>query len=332
MNSRTAPFEALTQRAFPQRAFPMPRLPDADAIDVRALMRTLWKARVRILAAAALCGMLALMLVSLVTPTYTAASKIMLDPRKAQIITNNQLVADLDASEQVVNGELAVLRSNLLLEQVIRTTDPAVLDLIDPALRPKSLIARMKAGVSELLKRNDEAAPPPDAETLAAWRMERLVGTVRRMLTIYNEPSSFVMVIRVQSENPRAAQVLADGMAETYIGLQLDARQQAVGQATEWLEERLAVLRAEVEAAEAAVAQFQAESLIMDGGTLDNATQQLANLTGQLIEARAARVEAEARLEQLSAVVGRQGMSAASQIVDTPALQSLRVQALVFSV
>lgn len=323
MNSRIAPFEALAQRALP-----VARMPDADAIDVRGLLRTFWKARLRIAGVAFACGLLVFLLISLITPTFTAYSKVMLDPRKAQIITSNQLLSDLDASEPVVNGELAVLRSNLLLEKVIAASDPAFLDRIDPALKPKSMMSRVKSGVKWAVTFGSTADAPVDAETAAAQRIERLVGTMRGMLTVYNEPSSYVMVIKAQSAEPVVAQRLANAVAETYIAMQLDTRQTAVGQAAEWLEDRLQVLRSEVEAAEAAVAEFQAQSLIMDGGTLDNATQQLANLTGQLIDARAARVEAEARLSQLRQVIETEGMAAAAQIVDTLALQGLRAQAL----
>ncbi|MEX0284246.1 MAG: GumC family protein [Paracoccaceae bacterium] len=322
MNSRIAPFETLAARALP-----VARQADADAVDVRGLMRTLWKARLRIVGAALATGILVFLLTSLMTSTYTAYAKVMLDPRKAQIVTGNQLLADLDASEPVVNGELAVLRSNLLLEAVVGNLDPAFQDRIDPALKPKSLISRVKSTVTSALGGTEETVQLSEAEK-AARRTRRLAGTIRSMLKVVGEPSSYVMTIKVQSEDPAVAARIANTVAQTYIDSQLDSRQQAVEQATGWLEERLAVLRSEVEAAEAAVGQFQAESLIMDGGTLDNASQQLANLTGQLIEARAARVEAEARLEQLRQVIDTQGMEAASLIVDTPALQNLRAQAL----
>lgn len=322
MNSRIAPFETLAQRALP-----LPRLPDADAVDVRALGRTFWKARFRILLAAMAAGALVFLLASLVTPVYTSTAKVMLDPRKAQIITGNQLVANLDASEPIVNGELAVLRSNLLLETLVRSADPALMDRIDPALQAKSVTAQAKSWVKGMLSFGP-ASPPPDPATAEARRIERLSNTVRGMLTVYNESSSYVMVIRAQSPDPAVARALANLVATTYLDMQLAARQASVGQATEWLEERLTVLKGEVETAEAAVADFQAKSLIMDGGTLDNASQQLANLTSQLIDARAARVEAKARLAQLSSVIDEQGMEAAARIVDTPALQALRAQAL----
>ena len=74
MNSRIAPFEALAQRALP-----VARMPDADAIDVRGLLRTFWKARLRIAGVAFACGLLVFLLISLITPTFTAYSKVMLD-------------------------------------------------------------------------------------------------------------------------------------------------------------------------------------------------------------------------------------------------------------
>ena len=209
MNSRIAPFEALAQRALP-----VARMPDADAIDVRGLLRTFWKARLRIAGVAFACGLLVFLLISLITPTFTAYSKVMLDPRKAQIITSNQLLSDLDASEPVVNGELAVLRSNLLLEKVIAASDPAFLDRIDPALKPKSMMSRVKSGVKWAVTFGGTADAPVDAETAAAQRIERLVGTMRGMLTVYNEPSSYVMVIKAQSAEPVVAQRLANAVAE----------------------------------------------------------------------------------------------------------------------
>ncbi len=324
MNSRTAPFDALAHRALPIGM--SGRLPDADAVDVRALLRTLWKARLKIAIAAIAVGVLVFALVSLITPTYTAYAKVMLDPRKVQIVTGSQLLSDLDASESVVNGELAVLRSNILLGAVVDSMAPDMLDRIDPALKPKSLTSRIKSSITSVL--SNKTSPVLTPEAAAARRKERLVGTVRSKLTVYNEPSSYVMAIKVQSEDPLAAKEVANAVALTYIDSQLGARQSAVERATGWLEERLDVLRGEVEAAEAAVSRFQAEALIMDGGTLDNASQQLANLTSQLIQARAERVEAEARLEQLNQVIDAQGMEAAALIVDTLALQGLRAQAL----
>ena len=212
MNSRIAPFEALTARAAPlvQRV-------DADAVDVRALFATFWKARTRILIAALTVGIIVFALVSMMAPTYTAHSKIMLDTRKAQIITNNEVVADLEATEQVVNGELAVLRSNLLMQQVIAELDPRVLDLIDPALQPKSVTDKIKGGINWAVAQvlgPREVAPPVDAATAEAYRTERLVNAVRKRLKIYNEANSYVMVIRADTQHPVVSLALANAVAQ----------------------------------------------------------------------------------------------------------------------
>ncbi len=333
MNTRIAPFQTLSLRAgaLSRRGVGAVPEPDGDAVDIRALMRTFWQNRWRVLAAMALAGLVTLIAVSLMTPTYRAYSKVMLDPRKAQIITNAEVVSDLNPSEQVVNGEIAVLRSNILMQRVIEAVDPSVLEKIDPALQPESLMSRAKGWLG-LLRGTVGGAGGDGAETAVLTpeqqRIERLVSAIRARVKIYTEPSSYVMVIRVESRYPVVAMALANTIANSYISQQIENRRAAVGRATGWLEDRLRTLRAQVEAAEAAVAEFQAKSLIANGGTLDTASQQLADLNRQLIDARAARVEAEARLEQLRSVVEQQGLEAAAQIVDTPALAALRAQAL----
>ena len=68
-----------------------------------------------------LAGMVvAFLLTSQITPQYTALSKVMLDPRKSRVVTDTEVVSNLDLTDQVVNSEVAVLRSNLLIERVIR--------------------------------------------------------------------------------------------------------------------------------------------------------------------------------------------------------------------
>ncbi|RVT86917.1 hypothetical protein DXV76_02170 [Rhodobacteraceae bacterium CCMM004] len=323
----------MNSRIFPSETLPFlgdrrGRGGDPDTIDIRALARTFWKRRWWILAAMLVCGIATYLAVGAGAPVYTAQSKVILDPRKAQIITAVEVVADLDPSEQIVNGEIATLRSNLLLEEVIADLPPEVIDEIDPANAPPGALDTLIGGAKERLG----LAPPPAAEPSAAdaedQRVRRLTWAVRQMLTVFSESDSYVIVIRIEAGAPVLAATLANAISEEYIRLQLDGRRDAVGQATTYLEERLETLRGQVEAAEAAVARYRAESLVTDGGTLDAASQQLASLNGQLIEARAARVEAEARYRQLVSVVESEGRVAAARIVTTPVIETLRDQQL----
>ncbi|KAF0675861.1 GumC family protein [Profundibacterium mesophilum] len=327
----------MNSRIFPNETGPFigGRLPpggsgggDPDAVDLRGLLRTFWKRRWSILGVMLALGALTWFAVSQMTPVYTAQAKLILDPRNPDIITQDKVVADLDLTSQIVNGEIAVLRSNLLIEDAIRTIGAEALAPIDPALAPPSLRERLAERLNILLGRPAEDSPLPAADLDDPARTERLVRAVRRNLSVFSDGDSYVIVVRVEAGDPQVAALLANTLAERYITLQLDTRRDAVGQATDWLEERLTDLRAQVEEAEAAVANFSADSLLKDGGTLENASQQLASLNGQLITARSARVEAEARLDQLEKVIAEEGKEQAARIVTTPAIEALRAQAL----
>lgn len=325
MNSRVNPVEALPVL----RNRDVLRDQDHDSVDVRAVLRVFWKKRWLILGSMMAAGILVLILVSKITPTYTAYARVMLDPRKTQIVTDNQVIADLNPSTQIVNGEIAIIRSNILIGEVVGVLDAKYLDHLDPALRKKSLLSRAKSSVKGLfssgLSDGEVASPFMSPEE---QREKRLIGTIQRKLKVYSEPDSFVITIKVQADDPVIAMTVANKIAEQYINVQLDARKDAVDQATDWLEQRLGVLEGEVETAEAAVAEFRAERLVLDGGTLENATQQLTNLNNQLILTRSDRAEAEAEFEQFKLMIAQDGLDRAAEILSTPPIDALHAQAL----
>lgn len=304
---------------------------DRDAVDVRAVLRVFWMRRWLILGTMMLSGFLIYILISQITPTYTAHSRVILDSRKTQIVTDNQVIADINPSQQIVNGEIAIIRSNILIGEVVASLDQGFLDHLDPALREPSLQARAKSAVKEVIER----FIPPAEQTAPSFltpeeqREIRLIGAIKRDLKVFNEPDSFVITIRYEADNPIIAMTIANMVAEQYVSVQLDVRKGAIDQATDWLEQRLNALEQEVETAESAVANFRAERLVLDGGTLENATEQLSSLNSQLILTRSQRAAAEAELEQLQQVIAQDGLERAAEIVSTPAIDELHARASV---
>ncbi len=320
MNSRAARFQAQSLNGKE-----VPTALDFDAIETRSLFVALWQGRWKIGGLAFAVGVLVWIAMLQVTPTYTVYSKLMLDTRKAQIVGRDEVVADVTPSQQIVNGEIGVLQSNLVIEKMLAGLTPQQLDELDPALKPKSLLSRVKGAVRWLVA----ASPPPASDTdAAASRQARLADAVRGIRTAYAQPDSYVMVLRVDSADPVLARDVANGLTDAYIALQLENRRSAVVRATTWLEEQLTDLRQKVETSERAVAQFQADSLIADGGTLDNVTQQLGALNAELAATRTARVEAESRLSQMNDVLVNQNIESAAAIIDTPAMKELAAQQL----
>ena len=86
-------------------------------------------------------------------------------------------------------------------------------------------------------------------------------------------------------------------------------------QATAWVQEQVNEARATVEAAEAALAEYRSDALTREGGTYETSTQQLGNLSSQLVVARSERVTAEAQYEQLRNLLENQGLEALAKAV-----------------
>ncbi|SDL16057.1 GumC family protein [Aliiruegeria lutimaris] len=310
MNSRIMPSD-LNSFA---RARRTPQPQDADAVDLRGLWRTIWRRRWLVIGFGMGFAILTYFAINfLVTPKYTALAKVMLDPRKAQIITNEEVVRDLDLSEEVVNGEAAVLRSNVLIQEVIETIG---IERFEP-MTPKTF-----EWVADVAAEGD-----PDALAYAReQQMQAVVYVIRKNLSIYREGDSYVIGIRTENPDRFLSAEIANTIADTYIGGQISGRVDKARRATSWLEARVDELRKEVEAAEIAVAEYRARSLLADGSTLETVTDQIGQLAGQLVAARADLATAEASHERLVSVASEGGFAAVARIVTSPLIEQLNAE------
>jgi len=283
------------------RVYPPQDLGDADAIELRALggvFRKRWKL---LFGAATISAIIAFLLVSLMPPTYKAQAKLILDPRKAQIITDGEVVADLDPSLQIMNGEIAILQSNLLLGDVVRTLGPGRLMEIDP-----------NAG---------------KIDVPTATRIEGLIAVIRKDLRVFGEGDSYVIVVEYSAEDRLLAMDMTNAVVNRYLALQVDGRQETIGQATIWLEDRLRSLEMEVAAKEERIATMRTESLLENGGALENAAQQVTTLNNQLVIASAERLTAQAQVQLLDRLLEENNVEEALAVVSSAAIDSLRNQA-----
>lgn len=338
MNSRVLPFEtgAIGGALGGGRGRDVPRgrrgggrPEEPDHVDVRELFRMLWRRRKVILAAIAVCVLLALIVTRLMTPTYTGLSKVLVESRPTQVTgapPTNPLESQLN--DQVVNSEVAVLQSNVLIQQAIESIGVDRLSAMDPANRKPSLIARGIGAVKQLVGLGGAARPAPrdpDAPvpTPAELKLQRLTWAVSKDLRITREGQSYVIDIKVSNPDPVLAAVLANGIADQYIASQVSGRQDSAANATRFLSGRLAELQKQVELAESKVEKYRAENLIVDGGTLEAAQQQLGQLNNQLINARADQIAAQARYDRIQQVIKSGGLAAVSSIVSSPAIDTL---------
>lgn len=329
-------FDVMNKGILPleSRALRLARTPvqpnDTDRVEVRHLFATLWRRKWVVLASMLICAVIAAALVGRVTPQYTAVSKIMLDPRERRVLNNREVVGNLDLREPVVNSEAAFLSSNVLIERVVRRIGEDRLSALVPPPAPASdaepgPVSRL---IDRLGGRGDQAGESPATvpaapETAEARRLEQLVYAIRKDLTVFREGDSYVIAIRSVTTDPVLSMEIANGLAEEYIAAQLEGRTEIARRATDWLQSRVDALAAEVQTAEEKVQEFRAEALILEGGSVNAASQQLAELNSQAVLARADRVAAEARYQQIVNVVEENGVAAVADIVTSPMIEQL---------
>jgi len=275
------------------------------------------------------------------TPTYSATSYVMIEPGQTKIVDAVAAVmAGSAADSEAVESETRVLQSRDLAERVI---DKLQLDK-DPefnsSLRPPSALTRylapikravssqvaaLKRLVTAVLSGQPEEAPAAtDASQLLR---ESIVDAVLGNLTVSVDGRSRVISIAFDSESASMAADGANAFAELYIVRQVETKSEVAKTANQWLNERLASLRQQVETSEAVAEEYRAKHGLIANGDVTITTQEATDIGGQLALARSRRAEAEARLHEAQSVAAKPGgTDATSAVLGSGLIQSLRVQ------
>jgi exopolysaccharide transport family protein len=217
---------------------------------------------------------------ALTPPRYAATAQVMLDPRREKVTAIDDVLSGLPADSAVVDTEAEVLKSRALAERVVAglalERDPE----FNPELRPGLFAPTPAATAPERRKRHD-----------------RLIDGVLRRLKVRRAGLTYLIEVRFESASPHKAARIADAFADRYIEAQLDARFEATRKANKWLNGRLVRLRAEVQAAEAAVERYKTDNGLMSAQGATLTEQEISSLNQQVALGRVQQAESEARLQ-----------------------------------
>lgn len=281
-----------------------------DFIDLENLLRIALRQAKAVIVCVAIAALLGVIYLQTTPPTYTSSARVLIDNRLGEIIEDVSPVSVNMQTDAEVLSQVEVVRSARLAGAVV---DKLHLDQNEAFLYPPvSLFDRMLGRIRGLkdwvLPR---ASPPETASQSGSQDQARAEVDPRRQAAIqalqggvHAERSgrSFVISITYKSHDPRLASSISNAYAEAYLADQLNASFDATEQATVWLQGRLDELRESSQAAALEVERYRAEhGLAAARGQLIT-DQQLAELTGQLIEAQADTARAQARYEQYRSI------------------------------
>lgn len=320
MNNRTTERESVT--------LPVPSLPSfQDEVDLRQSLRVIRRRKLTIISTILLFTGLAALAVLQTTRKYTAEAVLVVDAREPQVVNMPAVAPTLRPGEAIVRSEVDVVTSKATIERVVDGLDLMNDPEFNSRLSPRPpLLDRLAGLLPAAWRPAPSAAPPAAAPVPDATARAAVIEAVRGGLKVNNESQSVTLLLSYTATDPAKAAAIANAFADAYLGAQVQAKQEATRRATAWLGERLEGLSREVQATEQAVQAFRERHQLIEarGGTLT--TQQLAELSTQLVMARAEAAQAEARLRDVRQAATGRALEGASAIVASPLIQVLRQQ------
>ena len=289
-----------------------------DGITLTEIFRIL-RRRIGIIAISTIAVvLLAVTVVVVVRPLYTATSTVLIDPRRPNVV-------NLDTTESTIQSpatDNSTIESQVLLAQSIAVLRHVVETLKlyeDPDFKPKpGLLGPIKKLFSSPAPQKID---PHEAEILGA------VAVLQDRLKVTRERNSFLVDIGVSAHNPEKAAQISNAIANGYFNELIRSKADATKTAAGWLNQQLSDLKSRVAASDKAVEEYRAaHNLTMTQGETVNG-QQITDLNTKLIEARAEEAEARAKYDQVARIAkNKSDPGSVSEALASDTIARLRAQ------
>ncbi len=281
-----------------QKSVTPPSNSEDDVIDLSTLLGALWRGKVYILtavfAAVLLSGIYAYVLA---TPMYRSTAVVMLNNREEQVVELGNVVGGLTADSTVVNTEVEVLKSRILLGKVVDELELTE----DPEFNTSLQTASMISKIEESMKSALLPTSPDTGTSIPASTRDRTISALRSAITISNISRSLVFQVTVETMDRDKSARIANTLADLYILNQLEVKFEATEQATTWLTERVTDLQIALENAEEEVKDFRAGTSLVSTEALRGLEVQVKDMRERIDNTQAAQEAAETRLAAMRA-------------------------------
>ncbi len=310
----------------PQTTRPLDEKGASDAFDVRLLQDFIARRWKIVMMTTLVVMALTFLALLAATPRYTATVQVLLEQRKEKIFGSDSVMPDLNLESGAIDSQISVIQSINLLRRVVEKEH-----LTEDAEFGKSGRAGLLSFVAGLFKSDEVVkSAAPKLEGAIPTDVLRSIGRLRGALDVKRINRTYVLGISVTSEDAAKAARLANSVADSFVVDQLDARYDAAKRASTWLAERMEGLREQVRQSEEAVAKFRKDNNLINVSSEGKTTiseQQLSDLNGKLIAARAETAEKRAKYEQALQVNSRGGnLQAIPDVVRSTVISALRMQ------
>ncbi|MGI9407777.1 MAG: GumC family protein [Hyphomicrobiaceae bacterium] len=283
-----------------------------DDIDITALWRAVMDKKKLLLLSALGVGAITFLAMSLVTPVYTATTRIIIENDETfynQPSGQNQprdTAPRLD--KEAVISQVHVLRSRDLAADVIKKLRLPLVPEFNSALDDGGFLSILTGGSQ-------------------GTEEERVLRAFEDKLSVYPIKESRIISVDMSSVDPELAAAAANALAEGYIAWQRGRQVNQTRGESESLGRQLEDLREAVAKADFKLEKFRSETGLYAGqNNVTLSAQQLSEVNSQLSLAKAQRSESEARARQIREMLNSGSVDAAPDVLRSQLIQRLLEQ------
>ena len=253
---------------------------EGGGVDVRQLWAIILH-RAPLGLAAALAAFLAVMLIVMqAQPIYASSATVLIDPRQATVIKNQEVVGALPAETSVVDTQVEMLKTRTLAAIVAQKlklyNDPE----FNTAASQKKLFGVIPLPTGKATRVTNDA----------------VVDNLMHHVWIRRLGLTYVIQVDVKSMSAKKAALIANTWVQEYLSGQIQSKAGLTKGADVWLTGQLDRLRSESEAAETLVQQYTNAHGLMSSEGSTMAEQEVSKLNDQIAIAQADLAEKQGRL------------------------------------
>ena len=271
-----------------------------------------------------------------ITPLYSAQTTLLIEGVQQKVVNIESVAQGIKPDYYTNETQAAVIRSRDLIGKVVDKLDLYNNPLFNPELAPPKagMLDALKAMIAGWFGREagsgkkivDPYAGMTPAEKRAAQR-ESLIDTFLTGLTVTPSQRALLVTVEYVSPDAEMAAKSANATAEAYLLQQLERKDSVTQKATVWLSQRAGEMRERVIDSERRLENYRRQTGIMEVQGVNLLREEIAKVNGDLIAARAKRVEAEARYQQVQSMLRSSGdPNTVAAVLDSPLIQRLREQ------
>lgn len=240
------------------------------------------------------------------TPIYEARTQLLIENEHPNIVSFKEAIDQEKATLDYYQTQYRILQSRSLARRTLTALNLWTHPQFSPPKAAPNPIKGAINSATDRVKAVFETAPPrkddgPEAQETAGE--SRTIDHFLADLSIVPIRNSRLVDVKFQSADPSLAAQAANALARGYIEQSLEYKYTSSKEASDWLGERLAEQRKQVESSEQALQRYREQTDAVSLEERQNiVVQKLADLNSAVTRAKTERIQKESAYNQIRAV------------------------------